>query len=130
MPCGLFARASRRAHTAPHMLGTRQQRAAGTCVSQALPHANTRLHKHTLRAHADPHLSAAQPDRCTRKSAFPYLYPFPQTCAEERPNPVSKQCNSDVTSVQFMKPHWNKRWHMRSESDIKDSSTHFQAQKT
>lgn len=116
--------------TASHMLSTRHQRATGTCVSRALLYANTRLHKHTLRAHADPRLSAAQPNLCQRKSIFPYLYPLPQTCTEEHPNPVSKQRNSDVTSVQFIKPLWNKSGHVRLESGIQDNSTHSQAQKT
>lgn len=111
-------------HTAPHMLSTRQQRATGRCRSRALFHANAQLHTRTLRAHANPRLSAAQPNRCTRKSGFPYLYPLPQMCAEKRPNPVSKQCNSGVTSVQFMTPHWNKSWHVRSESGIQDNSIH------
>lgn len=116
------------ARTASHMLRTRHQRATGTCVSRALLYANTRLHKHALRAHADPRLSAAQPNLCKRKSVFPYLYPLPKTCAEERPNPVSKQRNSDVTSVQFIKPRWNKSGHMRSESGIEDKSKKPQLQ--
>lgn len=115
VPAGSYAPAS-------HMLRTRHQRATGTCVSRALLYANTRLHKHALRAHADPRLSAAQPNLCKRKSVFPYLYPLPKTCAEERPNPVSKQRNSDVTSVQFIKPRWNKSGHVRSESGIEDKS--------
>lgn len=81
--------------SAPHTLSTRHRvpwtGSPGRCYGQ------TQLHKHTLGA-----LSAAQPHRCTRKSAFPSLYPLPQACAEERPNPVWKQCNSDVTSVRFM----------------------------
>lgn len=82
----------------------------------------------TLRAHADPRLSASTALH-SEPSIFPCLYPLPQTCAEERPNLVSKQCNSDVTSVQFMKLHWNKSWHVRSQSSIQDNSTHSQAQK-
>lgn len=132
MPRGLFTRACRRAAVRPHSSPHAQHKAPACHWNMRVPGTVTCKHTtpqtRTSCTCTDPRLSAAQPTRCTRKSVVRYLYPFPQTCAEERPNPVSKQCNSDITSVQFMKPHCNKSWHVRS--DIQDNSTYSQAQKT